>query len=94
MMRALGAEVILVDQLPHSIPGQVSGGDLELVNEEAERLAKERGAFRADQFHHEGTGCPTTKRPAQRYGKQRTEPSMASWTSLAQVALTLELPNS
>ena len=54
MMRALGAEVILVDQLPSSVPGQVSGGDLELVSREAERLAKERGAFRADQFHQEG----------------------------------------
>src|SRR6185369_13186159 len=31
MMSALGAEVILVNQLPGSIPGQVSGGDLELV---------------------------------------------------------------
>lgn len=54
MMRALGAEVVLVDQLPHSIPGQVSGGDLELVRQETERLAKELGAFRADQFHHNG----------------------------------------
>lgn len=54
MMRALGAEVVLVDQLPNSVPGHVSGGDLELANREAERLAKERGAFRADQFHHEG----------------------------------------
>jgi cysteine synthase A len=54
MMRALGAGVVLVDQLPTSIPGQVSGGDLELVNREADRLAKELGAFRADQFHHEG----------------------------------------
>lgn len=55
MMRALGAEVVLVDQLPHSVPGQVSGGDLELVRLEAERLTKERGAFRADQFHLEGS---------------------------------------
>ncbi len=31
MMSALGAEVVLVDQLPESVPGQVSGGDLELV---------------------------------------------------------------
>jgi len=54
MMRALGAEVVLVDQLPNSIPGHVSGGDLELVNQEAERLAMKLGAFRADQFHHEG----------------------------------------
>jgi cysteine synthase A len=31
MMKAFGAEVILIDQLPESVPGQVSGGDLELV---------------------------------------------------------------
>jgi cysteine synthase len=54
MMRALGAKVVLVDQLPHSIPGQVSGGDLELVDRRAESLAKELGAFRADQFHRAG----------------------------------------
>lgn len=54
MMRALGAEVVLVDQLPSSIHGQVSGGDLELVNLETARIEKDRGAFRADQFHHKG----------------------------------------
>lgn len=54
MMGALGAEVILVDQLPGSLPGQVSGGDLERVNEEAVRITAERGAFRADQFVREG----------------------------------------
>ena len=37
MMKALGAEVVLVDQLPESKPGQVSGGDLELVEREAQR---------------------------------------------------------
>ena len=31
MMSALGAEVVLVDQLPGSKPGQVSGGDLERI---------------------------------------------------------------
>lgn len=54
MMRALGAEVVLVDQLPGSMPGQVSGGDLELVEKEAQRIVEERGAFRADQFHLKG----------------------------------------
>jgi cysteine synthase A len=54
MMRALGAEVILVDQLPDSVPGQVSGGDLELVDQAATRTTLERGAFRADQFHRDG----------------------------------------
>jgi cysteine synthase A len=50
MMRALGAEVVLVDQSPDSTPGQVSGPDLELVRLETERIVRERGAFRADQF--------------------------------------------
>jgi len=50
MMSALGAEVVLVDQLPASVPGQVSGGDLELVEHETQKIVKERGAFRADQF--------------------------------------------
>ena len=55
MMRALGAEVVLIDQLPGSVPGQVSGGDLALVEEAAQRITKERHAFRADQFHLEGS---------------------------------------
>jgi cysteine synthase len=55
MMRALGAEVVLVDQLPDSTPGQVSGGDLALVEARAKQIVEERGAFRADQFHLEGS---------------------------------------
>ncbi|MGE5257844.1 MAG: PLP-dependent cysteine synthase family protein [Hyphomicrobiales bacterium] len=54
MMSALGAEVVLVDQLPDSRPGQVSGGDLELVERAARRIVLERNAFRADQFHLAG----------------------------------------
>ena len=50
MMRALGAEVVLVDQAPGSPPGQVSGEDLERVEERAKALVAERKAFRADQF--------------------------------------------
>lgn len=64
MMAALGAEVVLVDQMPDSVPGEVSGGDLALVEEATQRLTAERGAFRADQFyragawlaHYRGTG--------------------------------------
>ena len=54
MMSALGAEVVLVDQMPGSTPGQVSGGDLELVEREAQRTVIQRKAFRADQFQLEG----------------------------------------
>jgi cysteine synthase len=50
MMSAFGAEVVLVDQLPSSTPGKVSGGDLELVELEAQRLTIDRKAFRANQF--------------------------------------------
>lgn len=64
MMRALGAEVVLVPQAPGSLPGQVSGDDLALVEARARELTKERRAFRADQFvrraarsaHEEHTG--------------------------------------
>src|SRR5579871_6737587 len=44
MMRALGAEVVLVDQRPESVPGRVSGGDLELVERAAQQTARERNA--------------------------------------------------
>jgi cysteine synthase A len=54
MMRALGAEVVLVDQLPSSTPGNVSGDDLELVEAVTQQITKERDAFRADQFHRDG----------------------------------------
>ncbi|MGO0943854.1 hypothetical protein ACTPD5_22305, partial [Clostridioides difficile] len=42
------AEVVLVDQMPNSVHGQVSGEDLALVEIEAQKIAKERNAFRAD----------------------------------------------
>ena len=54
MMRALGAEVVLVAQAPGGVPGQVSGADLALVEAEARDLVAARGAFRADQFVHPG----------------------------------------
>lgn len=52
MMRALGAEVVLVDQAPGGAPGRVTGADLDLVEAEAQRLTRERDAFRADQFEN------------------------------------------
>ena len=38
MIRALGAQVVLVDQAPGSKLGEVSGNDLRLVEDEAARL--------------------------------------------------------
>jgi cysteine synthase len=65
MMRAFGAEVIIVDQRVGSSDGHVTGDDLALVEEVAASVATERGAFRADQFqlssnsdaHHDGTAA-------------------------------------
>jgi cysteine synthase A len=54
MMRALGAEVMLVPQAEGSKRGEVSGADLALVEEAAQGITMERGAFRADQFAREG----------------------------------------
>ncbi len=54
MMRALGAEVVLVDQAAGSVPGQVSGEDLQRVEEETRRIVEQRTAFRADQFRLPG----------------------------------------
>jgi cysteine synthase A len=54
MMRALGAEVVLVPQTPGGAPGKVSGADLALVEVEAQRITKARHAFRADQFELDG----------------------------------------
>lgn len=54
MMSALGAEVIIVDQDPGSKVGEVSGADLKLVEQEAQRITREQKAFRADQFSREG----------------------------------------
>ncbi len=53
-MSALGAEVVLVDQLSESVPGQVSGGDLALVEQRTPKIVVERNAFRADQFQLKG----------------------------------------
>ena len=50
MMRALGAEVMLVDQAPGSPPNQVSGEDLSLVEQKTGQVVRERQAFRANQF--------------------------------------------
>ena len=54
MMRAMGAEVLLVDQSAGSQDGHVSGDDLALVETVAARTARDRGAYRADQFHLDG----------------------------------------
>ena len=57
MMQALGAEVILVDQAPGAKIGEVSGQDLQLVENTAREVTTSRNAFRADQFNHPGNAA-------------------------------------
>ena len=52
-MTALGAEVVLVEQANAGHAGRVTGADLELVEKAVARIAVERRAFIADQFHRE-----------------------------------------
>ena len=54
MMEALGAEVVLVDQVANSQPGHVTGADLIEVELKVKELAKERNALIIDQFVERG----------------------------------------
>src|SRR5215210_636983 len=53
MLKALGAEVVLVPQVDGR-PGEVTGTDVQAAIEVAVDLSKSRGAFYVDQFHNPG----------------------------------------
>ncbi|MCL2618338.1 MAG: cysteine synthase family protein [Defluviitaleaceae bacterium] len=50
MIEAFGGELRLVDQAPGAVKGKVSGEDMLLVEQEADRLVEETGAFYVNQF--------------------------------------------
>jgi cysteine synthase A len=52
MMRAFGAEVVMVDQAPGSVVGRVSDRDMALVRERCATLRQELGAYFANQFEN------------------------------------------
>ena len=52
MMQALGANVVLLEQVAGSIPGQVTGQDMQQVKDRAASLVKELRAFFVDQFEN------------------------------------------
>jgi cysteine synthase len=60
MMRAFGAEVVLVPQVGGPRPGQVSGADLAEVERVAQELTRRYGAFRADQFNNPSNSAAHT----------------------------------
>ena len=70
MMAALGAEVVLVDQAPHSPPNQVSGEDLALVEARTKEIVQERKAFRTDQFLLAGSALAHERYTAPEIWKQ------------------------
>ncbi|MFN8592954.1 MAG: cysteine synthase family protein [Thermomicrobiales bacterium] len=65
LLRAFGAEIDLVPQVPGGVPGKVSGEDLALVETRTQELVAELGAWRPNQFtnpsnpraHELGTGA-------------------------------------
>jgi cysteine synthase A len=50
-MSALGAEVVLVDQVDGAA-GKVTGADIAAAVEQARQIARDRGAFHVDQFNN------------------------------------------
>ncbi|MDR1316348.1 MAG: cysteine synthase family protein [Spirochaetales bacterium] len=52
MMKGLGADLLLVDQLPTSPRGSVTGADLKKVEEAAIEFAEKNGAFLTNQFYN------------------------------------------
>jgi len=70
MMRALGAEVVLVEQPPGSTPGQVTGADLEMVEQRTQQIVAERQGFRVDQFVREGNALAHARHTAEEIIRQ------------------------
>ncbi|WP_027351856.1 PLP-dependent cysteine synthase family protein [Halotalea alkalilenta] len=54
MLEALGAEVILVDQVDGR-PGKVTGADIAAATLQAKRVAADRDGFYVDQFNNDGS---------------------------------------
>jgi cysteine synthase A len=54
MMRAMGADVVLVPQVDGR-PGQVTGADIDAAEKWARQLARDRGGFYVDQFNNPGS---------------------------------------
>jgi len=52
MIKAFGGEMVLVDQAPGSIKGKVSNDDLILVEQIADSIIKETGAYFLNQFNN------------------------------------------
>jgi hypothetical protein len=92
MMRALGAEVVIVDQLPDSTPGQVNGGDMRRVKQRAAELVAEKSAYFVDQFENEANPAAHEKATSAELWEQCGASWMRSWRSLAAAARSAVWP--
>jgi len=70
MMKGLGAELLLVDQLPSSPRGSVTGADLKKVEEAAIEYAKKNNAFLANQFYNPDNNMAHEKTTAEEIWRQ------------------------
>jgi cysteine synthase A len=70
MMKGLGADLLLVDQLPTSPRGSVTGADLLKVEEAAREFAKQNNAFLANQFYNADNALAHEKSTAQELWQQ------------------------
>jgi cysteine synthase A len=70
MMKGLGAELLLVDQLPTSPKGSVTGGDLKKVEDAAKEYAEKHGAFLANQFYNPDNSAAHEKGTAEEIWRQ------------------------
>jgi cysteine synthase A len=70
MMKGLGAELLLVDQLPTSPRGSVTGADLKKVEEAAIEFAGKNGAFLVNQFYNPDNSRAHEKSTAEEIWRQ------------------------
>jgi cysteine synthase A len=70
MMKGLGADLLLVDQLPTSPRGSVTGADLQKVEEAAREFAEKNGAFFANQFYNPDNSAAHTLGTAEEIWEQ------------------------
>jgi cysteine synthase A len=70
MMKGLGAELLLVEQLPSSPRGSVTGADLEKVEDAAREYAEKHGAFLVNQFYNPDNSTAHEKGTAEEIWRQ------------------------
>ena len=79
-MEAFGAEVIIVEQAEGAVDGQVSGEDLELVEEQAAEIVSRRGASASISSAAKATSWPMSGTRGPSSGHNPRDRLTSSWT--------------